>query len=109
MLDNGTVCVKTCGRDAGKIAVVVDQINDIYVLIDGQVRRKKCNRLHLEPLGQRIKIKPNVPSDIIINELKKLGIDVKKSKPKESTKKQAKQRMVKKDSIKKTRKRKNGK
>ena len=78
MLENGTVCIKTCGRDGGKIAVVVNQIDDMYVLIDGQVRRKKCNKAHLEPIDKKIKIKPGASTDEVARELKEIGIDVKK-------------------------------
>jgi len=95
MLENGTICVKTCGRDAGKIAVIIDQIDSTYVLIDGEVRRRKCNRLHLEPLGKKIKLKPNSSTAVIIDELKKLEINVKKSKSKASAQRLRKQRKIK--------------
>ena len=57
MIEVGRVCVKIAGRDAGQTAVVVDVMKDGYVLIDGNVRRKKCNVKHLEPLKDVLKIK----------------------------------------------------
>jgi large subunit ribosomal protein L14e len=57
MFDVGRICVKIAGRDAGQTAVVVDTLKDGYVIIDGNVRRKKCNTKHLEPLKDILKIK----------------------------------------------------
>jgi len=57
MFEIGRICVKIAGRDAGQTAIVIDVIDDNYVLIDGNVRRKKCNIKHLEPLKDKIKIK----------------------------------------------------
>ncbi len=92
MLENGQVCVKTAGRDSGKVAVVIDQIDDKYVLIDGQVRRKKCNRLHLEPLGVKIKVKPSASTEVVAKELKHIGVEVIKTKPKKPEEKPTKLR-----------------
>ncbi|MBS3162665.1 50S ribosomal protein L14e [Candidatus Woesearchaeota archaeon] len=57
MLEIGRVCVKLAGRDAGKTAVIVDVLSEPFVLIDGEVRRRKCNIKHLEPLERTIEIK----------------------------------------------------
>ena len=47
MIEIGRIVIKTAGRDAGREAVIVDILDDNYVLIDGNVRRRKCNILHL--------------------------------------------------------------
>src|SRR3989344_3996604 len=60
MIEIGRLCLKTAGRDAGMKCVIVDILDDKFVLIDGQTRRRKCNILHLEPLKEVIKIKKNV-------------------------------------------------
>ena len=57
MFKIGKICVKIAGRDAGNTAIVIDSIDKNYVLIDGNVRRKKCNIMHLEPLKDSLKIK----------------------------------------------------
>jgi len=57
LFEIGTICIKLAGRDAGKKCVVVDVIDDVYVLIDGQTRRRKCNVAHLEPLKSKLNIK----------------------------------------------------
>ena len=51
--------MKIAGRDARGKCVVVDVLDTNYVLIDGQVRRRKCNVDHLEPLGEKIELKKN--------------------------------------------------
>ena len=57
----GRVVVKLSGREAGKKAVVVDIIDNSYVLITGPqdisgVRRRRANITHIEPLDNLIQI-----------------------------------------------------
>ena len=54
-LEIGQVCIKTAGREAGLICVVVDKIDENFVLVDGQVRRRKCNVLHLKTYKKKYK------------------------------------------------------
>lgn len=96
----GRICVKTAGREAGKKACVVDVIDKNYVLIDGQVKRKRCSVMHLEPLTEIIKIEKNASHDTIVSEFKKLGIAIKEKKPKEKKKKPKKIRGKKKKIVK---------
>ena len=86
MLTVGRVCIKIAGRDAGKKAVIVDIIDDNYVFIDGEVRRKKCNILHLEPLDTTVDIEKNASH---VDVLHALGI---KEEKKKTTKKEKTQR-----------------
>jgi len=74
MLDIGRVCVKVAGREAGKYCVVVDRIDDKFVLIDGDVRRKRCNISHLEPVDKVIKIKKGADTKTVVELMKKEGI-----------------------------------
>lgn len=83
MMEIGRVCIKTAGRDSGKRGVIIDVINESYVAIDGQVRRKKCNIKHLEPSETLIAISKNAAHEEVIGELKKLGIEVKEKSKKE--------------------------
>jgi len=82
MFEIGRLVVKIAGRDAGLKGVIIDKLNDNYVLIDGQVRRRKCNIKHLEPLNKVIKIKKNASHKEVVDALKKLKIEVKERKPK---------------------------
>jgi len=83
MIEIGRLCLKTAGRDAGCKCIIVDILDAHYVLIDGETRRRKCNILHLEPLKEVIKIKKGVSHEDVKAEFKKLGLEVRKKKPKE--------------------------
>ena len=87
MIEIGRLCVKIAGRDAGKKAVIVDILDDKFVLIDGETRRRKCNVLHIEPLGQVVKINKNASHEDVTKALKELGIESRESKPKQKTQK----------------------
>ena len=76
MFEIGRICVKTAGRDAGNYCVIVDILEGNYVLIDGNVRRRKCNIMHLEPTNKVIKIGKKASHDAVAAEFQKLSLDV---------------------------------
>jgi large subunit ribosomal protein L14e len=78
MLKVGRLCVKTAGRDAMEYCVIVEEIDKNFVLIDGNVRRKKVNKIHLEPLNIILDIKKGDSSEKVIEAFKKTDIEVKK-------------------------------
>ena len=86
-MEIGRLAIKTAGREAGKKCVIIDVIDNNYVLIDGDVRRKRCNITHLEPLGETIKIEKNASHDVIVSEFKKLGTEIKERTAKEKKEK----------------------
>ena len=91
----GQLCVKIAGRDAGKKCVIIDEIDDTYVMIDGQTRRKKCNIKHLEPLDKIVKVKKNASNSDVVKVFKRLKIIVEEKKEapkKEKTKKPVKRK-----------------
>ncbi len=92
MIEVGRLCLKIAGREAGRKCVIVDIIDDNYVLVDGQLRRKKCNILHLEPLDKKIDLKNGASHSDIVSEFKKLKIDIKETKKKEKEEKPKKVR-----------------
>lgn len=77
MFEVGKVCMKIAGRDAGKIAVIIDILDEPYVLVDGEVRRRKCNIKHLEPLERKLEIEKNASHAEV---LKALNIKEEKKK-----------------------------
>ncbi len=83
VMEIGRLAIKTAGREAGKKCVIVDVIDNNYVLIDGDVRRKRCNTAHLEPLAETIKIEKNASHGVIVSEFKKLGTEIKERTAKE--------------------------
>lgn len=92
MIGIGSVVMKIAGRDAGMKGVVIEVVDKTYVLIDGQVRRKKCNILHLEPTGATLDIKKGASHDSVVKALKELGIESVERKKREQKEKPTKQR-----------------
>lgn len=109
ILEPGRVCVKTAGREAGKLCVIIetDSKNKNFVVIDGNVRRKKCNVRHLKFFSVVVKITKSSSKDEIIRALKTAGFEVKlkeksKVRKNEKTKKPLKKRTQKKAEPKET-------
>lgn len=78
----GRLCVKLTGRDAGRKGVVVEVIDQNYVVIDGATRRKKVNVKHLEPLSSIIELKDKASHGEVTKALEKLGLTVLDTKKK---------------------------
>jgi len=85
MFEVGRICVKIAGRDAGQKCVIVDVLDDKYVLVDGMTRRRKCNKMHLEPLSQTVAITQNASHEHVVKAFKELGLEVKTTKVKGKT------------------------
>lgn len=70
-MEIGRVCIKISGRETGRKCVIVDKIDDNYVLVSGiGVRRRRCNIRHLEPLEEVVKIKKGAPDKEVEKALK---------------------------------------
>jgi large subunit ribosomal protein L14e len=87
MFEIGRVCVKLAGRDAERKCVVIDNMDDGHVMIDGQTRRRKCSTSHLDPTNIIIKIKKNASNSEVCAALKKAGIECKEKAEKKKEKK----------------------
>src|SRR3989338_4759468 len=87
MIEIGRVVVKVAGRDAGKKGVIIGILDDKFVLVDGETRRRKANILHIEPLNQVIKIEKNASHEDVAKALEELGIKARQTKPKPKTQK----------------------
>lgn len=66
VFDKGRVCVKTKGRDAGQLCVVIEKIDDNFVKIVSKSRKKirKCAINHLMPTNRIVQITSNDPTQI---------------------------------------------
>lgn len=78
----GRICVKLAGRDAGRKCVIVEELDNLYVLVDGDVRRKKVNINHLEPTEEMLDIKEKASTETVKAAFTKKGWNIwdKKSK-----------------------------
>lgn len=103
-MEIGRVCIKIAGRDAGMKCVVVEQLDNNFVLIDGQTRRRKCNLTHLEPTKEILSIKKGASHDEVVTAFKAIKVEIKEKKTKPKTERPKKQRKVKEKPVKKGKK-----
>ncbi len=101
MFETGDLCVKIAGREAGKVCVVIKRVDKNFVIIDGDVRRRKCNVDHLIPLNRKLDIKETSKTEEIQKLLIKEGLMEerrKREEKKEKSPRPKKQHKVKKQS-----------
>ncbi len=103
-MEIGRVCVKIVGKDAGKTVIVVDKIDNTYVLIDGNVKRKRCNIKHLEPLHKILKIEKGASTENLIKVMNENGIEVKEVKENKAHKEAKETKKTKEDEPRKSKK-----
>ncbi|ABO35286.1 LSU ribosomal protein L14E [Methanococcus maripaludis C5] len=53
-IEVGRVCIKTLGREAGNTCVIVEVLDKNFVVIDGSVKRRRCNLKHFEPTDKKV-------------------------------------------------------
>jgi large subunit ribosomal protein L14e len=82
MFNVGRLCTKIAGRDAGCKCVIVEELDNGLVLVDGQTRRRKCNTKHLEPSKERITLKSGASHADVKKAFEALNIEVIETKPK---------------------------
>ena len=88
----GRMCIKIAGRDAGRKCVVVEVVDDRFVVIDGDVRRKKVNVKHLEPLAETVELKDKASHEEVKTVFEKLSLIVWEKKSKKATERPKKQK-----------------
>ncbi|MBU3905348.1 MAG: 50S ribosomal protein L14e [Nanoarchaeota archaeon] len=67
--EKGRVCLKIAGREAGNYCVVVEPVDESFVIITGpkeitRVRRRKCNVEHIEPSVHKLNISSGSDADV---------------------------------------------
>ena len=77
-IEVGRVIVKTAGREALMKAVIVDLVDQNFVLISGggvsPIKRRRCNIKHLRPLENIIDIKRGAKDDTIQKAIEKADL-----------------------------------
>ena len=76
----GRVCIKLTGREAGKYCVVVNNLDDNFVLIDGNIKRRRCNINHLEFTDKVLNIEKDASTKEVLEAMNKENIKVIKLK-----------------------------
>ena len=79
MIENGRICLKIAGREAGKYAVIVETIDDNFVIISGPksitgVKRRKCNIDHLEVTDNKLDIEEKAEDSLLEAQWKNSGL-----------------------------------
>ena len=74
----GRICVKTQGRETGKKCVIVDIIDESFVLVTGPkvvsgVKRRRANVKHLQPLEDLLQISKGASEEEIVDLLDETG------------------------------------
>ena len=70
MIENGRVCMKTAGSESGRFCVILEQIDENNVLVDGEVKKGNCNIKHLEFLPFVVDIKKGDSTQKILEKTK---------------------------------------
>lgn len=79
-IEIGRICVKLRGREAGRKCVIVDIIDENFVLVTGPkslsgVKRRKVNVNHIEPTDRKINIKNNATDEEVLQALRDSGLE----------------------------------
>jgi large subunit ribosomal protein L14e len=82
----GRVCVKTMGREAGSLCVIVEKMEGNYVVVTGPkhisgVRRRRCNTHHLEPLDTILRITTGADDETVEKAIESEGLTERFRKP----------------------------
>ncbi len=79
IIDLGRLCIKTAGREKGRLCVVISNPQGGKVMITGarkyyMCRRRLCNIKHLMPTRYKIDIQENASDEEVEKKLKEQGI-----------------------------------
>ncbi|MEM4814934.1 MAG: 50S ribosomal protein L14e [Ignisphaera sp.] len=78
-IEIGRICVKISGREASRKCVIVDIIDENYVLITGPknltgVKRRRCNINHIEVLDKKIDVAKGASDEEVVKSLEAAGL-----------------------------------
>jgi len=78
-IEVGRIVVKLAGREAGRKAVIVDIIDDKFVVITGPkqltgVKTRRVNINHIEPTDKKIDISKGASEDEVLKAIEDAGL-----------------------------------
>ncbi len=74
VMDIGRVCVKLAGHEAGKRCVIVEVVDNTYVVVSGPgIKRRRCNITHLEPTDKKLDISKGASDEEVKRALEAAG------------------------------------
>ncbi|MGQ9788872.1 MAG: 50S ribosomal protein L14e [Candidatus Hadarchaeaceae archaeon] len=75
VMDVGRVCVKIAGHEAGRSCVILEKLDDNFVVVAGVgVKRRRCNIAHLEPTDKKIEIQKGSSDEEVKKALEAAGL-----------------------------------
>ena len=79
VFDVGRVWVKIAGKEAGKMCVVVDIVDERFVIVTGPksltgVKRRRTNVKHLEPTEYKIEISKGASDEEVAKAIEAAGL-----------------------------------
>ncbi len=79
IVEVGRVCVKLVGREAGRKAVIVDIVDDNFVVISGPksltgVKRRRVNVRHVEVLDRKVEIPRGASDEELLKAIEEAGL-----------------------------------
>ncbi len=79
-IEVGRICVKVAGREAGRKCVVVDIVDENFVLVTGPkqltgVKRRRVNIKHIEPLDKLVKITRGASDEDVLKAIQESGLE----------------------------------
>lgn len=78
-IEIGRICVKVAGREAGRKCVIIDIIDENFVLVTGPksltgVKRRRVNIKHIEPLDKTINISRGASDEEVLKAIAEAGL-----------------------------------
>ena len=79
VIEIGRVCVKLMGREAGRKCVIVDIVDDNFVVVTGPksltgVKRRRANIRHLEVLDKKVEIERGASDEEVLKGIEAAGL-----------------------------------
>jgi large subunit ribosomal protein L14e len=79
VIEVGRICVKVAGREAGRKCIIVDIIDENFILVTGPkqltgVKRRRCNLNHVEVLDKKIEIQKGASDEETLRALEQAGL-----------------------------------
>ncbi|AWR99516.1 50S ribosomal protein L14e [Metallosphaera hakonensis] len=79
VIEVGRICVKLSGREAGSKCVIVDIIDNNFVLVTGPknlsgVKRRRVNISHIEPTDKLVEIQKGASDQDVEAKIKEQGL-----------------------------------
>lgn len=78
-IEVGRICVKVAGREAGRKCIIVDIVDENFVLVTGPktlsgVKRRRVSIKHVEPTDKVIKIPRGASDEEVLRAIEEVGL-----------------------------------